>query len=101
MQQLDLKASQCPCSQIQAGRTRRTPLLKAKAKKTEWFCRALTFVLPQGQADQCHRRISRMLALLLQFSVSAARGMHQKALAIALSMLAHYNWLSKWGDGTL
>ena len=33
------------------------PQLKAKAKETEWFCRALTFVLPQfnGQADQCHR----------------------------------------------
>ena len=33
------------------------PQLKAKAKETEWFCRALTLVLPQfnGQADQCHR----------------------------------------------
>ena len=42
------------------------PLLKAKAKETEWFCRALTFVLPQfhDQADQCLRHISRELALL-------------------------------------
>ena len=52
------------------------PLLKAKAKETEWFCRALTFVLPQfsGQADQCHRHISRVLALLLEFYVAVARG---------------------------
>ena len=51
------------------------PLLKAKAKETEWLCRALTFVLPQlsGQADQCHRHISRVLALLLEFYVSAGR----------------------------
>ena len=52
------------------------PLLKAKAKETEWFCRALTFVLPlfSGQADQCHTRISRVLALLVEFYVTVARG---------------------------
>ena len=52
------------------------PLLKAKGKETEWFCRALTFELPQfsGQADQCHRHISRVLALLLEFYVTVARG---------------------------
>ena len=52
------------------------PRLKAKAKETEWFCRALTFVLPQfsGQADQCHRHISKVLALLLEFYVTVARG---------------------------
>ena len=38
------------------------PLLKAKAKKTEWFCRALTFVLPHfivtcatGTSPVCRR----------------------------------------------
>ena len=52
------------------------PLLKAKAKETEWFCRALTFVLPQfsDQAGQCHRQISKELALLLEFYVTVARG---------------------------
>ena len=52
------------------------PRVKAKAKETERFCRALTFVLPQfsGQADQCHRHISRVLALLLEFYVAGARG---------------------------
>ena len=52
------------------------PLLKAKAKETEWLCRALTFVLPQfsDQADQCHWHISRELALLLEFYVTVARG---------------------------
>ena len=40
-----------------------SPVLKAKAKETEWF-----IVLPQfgDQADQCHRHISRVLALLLE-----------------------------------
>ena len=52
------------------------PLLRAKAKETEWFCRALTFVLPQfsGQAGQCHRQISKELALPLEFYVTVARG---------------------------
>ena len=52
------------------------PLLKAKGKETEWFCRALIFVLPlfSGQADQCHRHISRVPALLLEFYVTVARG---------------------------
>ena len=51
-------------------------LLKAKGEETEWFCRALIFVLPlfSGQADQCHRHISRVLALLLEFYVTVARG---------------------------
>ena len=33
------------------------PLLLAKAKETEWLCRAVACVLPQfnGQAGQCHR----------------------------------------------
>ena len=35
------------------------PLLKATAKETEWFCRALTFVLPHF-SDLCHRHISRV-----------------------------------------
>ena len=80
------------------------PLLKAKAKETEWLCRALAFVLPQfnDQAHQCHKHISRVLALLLEFYVTALRSMRQKTLAIAVSTLALYNWLSsKWGDGTL
>ena len=53
-----------------------SPLLKAKGKETEWFCRALTFVLPQfsGQADQRHKHISRVLALLLEFYVTVAGG---------------------------
>ena len=52
------------------------PLLQAKAKETERFCRALAFVLPQfhDQADQCHRHISRVLALLSEFYVTVARG---------------------------
>ena len=60
-------------------------------------------MLPQlnDQAHQCHRHISRVLALLLEFYVTALRSMHQKTLAIAVITLAHYNWLSKWGDGTL
>ena len=39
------------------------PLLKAKAKETEWLCRALATVWPQfnDEANQCHRRISRVL----------------------------------------
>ena len=52
------------------------PLLKAKAKETEWLGRALTYALQQfsEQADQCHRHISRELALLLEFYVTVARG---------------------------
>ena len=50
------------------------------------------------QAHQCHRHISRVLALLLEFYVTALRSMRQKTLAIAMTTLAH--WLSK-GDGTL
>ena len=75
-------------------------LLNGKAKETEWVCRALAFVVPQfnDQAHQCHRHISRVLALLLEFYVTALRSMHQKTLAIAMTTLAH--WLSK-GDGTL
>ena len=75
-------------------------LLNGKAKETEWLCRALAFVVPQfnDQAHQCHRHISRVLALLLEFYVTALRSMHQKTLAIAMTTLAH--WLSK-GDGTL
>ena len=66
--------------------------MKAKAKKTEWFCRALTFVLPQDQADQCHRHISKVLASVLQEVLCS---MHQKTLPSALSMLAHCTWLSQ------
>ena len=48
------------------------PRVKAKAKETEWLCRALICVLPQlsNQADQCHKHISKVLALLF----TVARG---------------------------
>ena len=52
------------------------PLLKAKGKETEWFCRALTFVLPQfvwpgRPVPEAHLQ---GLGLLLEFYVTVARG---------------------------
>jgi hypothetical protein len=85
------------------------PLLKAKAKETEWLCRALAFVWPQfnDEDNPCHKHMSRVLALLLEFYAIAARGgiFHppedrERVLTIALNMLAHYNWLSKWAETT-
>ena len=85
------------------------PLLKAKAKETEWLCRALATVWTHfnDEANQCHRHISLVLALLLGFYGIAARGgiFHppedrERVLTIALNMLAHYNWLSKWAETT-
>ena len=79
------------------------PLLKAKAKETEWLCRALTFVLPQfsGQADQCHRHISRVLvALGVLRHCCKRRSIHHKTLTNALSMLARCNWFSTWPETT-
>ena len=59
------------------------------------------------EANQCHRHMSRELALLLDFYGIAARGgsFHppedrERVLTIVLEMLAHYSWLSKWAETT-
>ena len=79
------------------------PLLKAKAKETEWFCRALTFVWPlfnvrpTNATRTCPGRWPSELYLI---AGRAGFSIQEKTLTIALSMLAHCNWLSKWAETT-
>ena len=74
------------------------PLLKAKAKETEWLCRALTSVWPQfnDEASQCR---SRVLALLLVMSLlqEVLCSMHQKTLTRALNMHCLFKWAETTG----
>ena len=84
------------------------PMLKSKAKETEWFCRALAYVWPQfcDQANPVHRHTSRTLRLVLDLYDLA--GTHtglfhlpedrELMVETAVHLLAHYNWLAKWAE---
>ena len=83
------------------------PHLAAKAKETEWLCKALATVWPQymDSAQPAHCHIHRTLALLVDiYDLARVDGIFHsdedaRAMMRAVTQLqAHYNWLAKTAE---
>jgi len=85
------------------------PHLAAKAKETEWLCRAVASVWPQymDRALPLHCHILRTLQLLVQiYDIARTDGIFHSDTdartmqSSVMNLLAHYNWLAKAAETT-